>query len=74
VAEHALGVRSGALQIDAQGRQAGQDDADPWLTRALDGAKGREKGRQRIALTGAVVGQQMRLVVEQKRAGPIGVG
>ena len=34
VPEHPLGVRAGALEVEGQGRQAAQDDPDPWSSHA----------------------------------------
>ena len=70
VAEHPLGVRAGALEVEAQGRQAAQDDPDPRLL-SLDLAQRREQRRERVALAAAIVGEEVGLVVEQQRTGSI---
>ena len=66
VPEHALGVRPGALQVQAQCREAAEHDADSRLD-TLDGANCRQEGGERIALPGAVVSQQVGLVATIQR-------
>jgi CheY-like chemotaxis protein len=68
--KHALRVRASTLQVEAQGRQPGQDDSKPRTT-ALHPAQGREQRRERVALALAVVGQQMGFIQQQQRAASI---
>jgi hypothetical protein len=56
VSEHPLRVRSRALQVEAQSRQAAQDDADARV-RSLDAPQPSEQPGQRVPLPCTVVSQ-----------------
>ena len=68
--EHPLGVRAGALEVEGERRQAAQDDPDPGSL-TLHAPERCQKRRERVLLPPPIVGQQMRLVIEEQRSGTI---